>query len=124
MAVRCLRLGDAVHMDPWALWLSLEASGPVPDTLAGRDPQTLCALKPGPARSPPFGLACAARPFRPFTLCAIVGSGVALPYAIQALRLLRFPKEARILVLSGLYVVFVPHDAFVLEEKVFVSGPF
>ncbi len=53
-----------------------------------------------------------------------VSLGLVMPSVVQALRLLRFPADARYLVLPGAYVVFVPYATAVPEEKVFVSAPF
>lgn len=51
--------------------------------------------------------------FSLFVFASVLGWIFAMPYVIQALRLLRFPAGARIFVLPGLYVVFVPHVASV-----------
>lgn len=60
---------------------------------------------------------------RLFGTFSLVSLGVAMPSLVQALRLLRFPEEARVLLLPArpsLYVVFVRSTAFVREDKVFL----
>lgn len=57
---------------------------------------------------------------RVFAAFSLMSIAVAMPSLVQALRLLRFPAEARILVLPRLYVVFAPRTASVREGRVFV----
>ncbi|MFN3347222.1 MAG: hypothetical protein ACK42E_05400 [Candidatus Bipolaricaulaceae bacterium] len=60
---------------------------------------------------------------RLFGAFSLMSLGVAMPNLVQALRLLRFPKEARVLFLPvrpPLYVVFVRGAASAREDKVFL----
>ncbi|MCS7240549.1 MAG: hypothetical protein NZ651_04820 [Candidatus Bipolaricaulota bacterium] len=79
----------------------------------------------------PYALGLPALPalgilFRPdlakvFGLFSLAGLAAALPYIIQAARLLFLSGEARVLVLPRLFVAFLPRLASWSEERVFLS---
>lgn len=67
-------------------------------------------------------------PLRPdllglFATLSVVSLGLVIPSVAQALRLLRFPADARVLVLPNLYVVFVRGIGSWREEQVFLPVP-
>jgi len=57
-----------------------------------------------------------------FGLFAFLSLATSLPYLVQALRLLFCPREARILVLPRVYVVFAPGVVRSAPEKVFIDS--
>lgn len=58
-----------------------------------------------------------------FATLSVVSLGLVIPSVAQALRLLLFPADARVLVLPNVYVVFVRGIGSWREEKVFLPVP-
>lgn len=71
---------------------------------------------------PLFGLLLRPDWIKIFGLFASLSLAISLPYLVQALRLLFCPREARILVLPRVYVVFAPGVARSTPEKVFIDS--
>lgn len=92
----------------------------LPRTQAARHPLPLALFLTG---LPALGLLLRPGLWRVLGLFSLGAFAMGLPIVIQALRLLVYPAEARVLVLPGRCVVFSPRVLSVSEEKVFVDFP-